>query len=185
MTVDGPTLVEAVFIPAGENRPPTIADDFSPSTESIILFAGASQTFEARATDPDNNIASVVWYVDDEVVWDPGSVASIALTGDFPSSYDHTFAYPDTFTVKVTFTDTQGETASHTWTVQADAATDERAPTVVRVTPEEEELSLYTTQEQDFTVEATDVNGDIVSWKWVVDKAGGTYRRPRRRGRLR
>ena len=80
--------------------------------------------------------------------------------------------YPDTFAVKVTFTDAEGETASHTWTVQADPATDERAPTVVRVSPEEEELSLYTTQEQDFAVEATDVNGDIVSWKWVVDKAG-------------
>ena len=47
VTVDGPTLVEAVFTPAGENRAPTIADDFSPSTESIILFAGRSQTFEA------------------------------------------------------------------------------------------------------------------------------------------
>ena len=169
VTVDGPILVEAVFIPVGENRPPVIVDDdLSPSTESIILFAGASQTFEARATDPDNNISSVVWYVDDVVVWDPGSVASIALTGDFPSSYDHTFAYPDTFAVKVTFTDAEGETASHTWTVQADPATDERAPTVVRVSPEEEELSLYTTQEQEFTVEATDVNGDIVSWKWDI-----------------
>ena len=172
VTVDGPTLVEAVFTPAGENRAPTIADDFSPSTESVILFAGRSQTFEARATDPDGNISSVVWHVDDLVVWDPGSIASIALTGDFPSSYDHTFSYPDTFMVKVTFTDAEGATASHTWTVQADPAAEERAPTVVRIVPEEEEISLYTTQTQDFTVEATDVNGDIVSWKWVVDKAG-------------
>ena len=173
VTVDGPTLVEAVFTPAGENRPPTIADDdLSPSTESVILFAGTSQTFEARATDLDNNISSVVWYVDDLVVWDPGSDASIALTGDFPSSYDHTFAYPDTFIVKVTFTDAEGATASHSWTVQADPSSEEHAPTVVPIVPEEEEISLYTTQTQDFTVEATDVNGDIAKWKWVVDKAG-------------
>ena len=129
VTVDGPILVEAVFTPAGENRAPTIADDdLSPSTESVILFAGKSQTFEARATDLDNNISSVVWYVDDLVVWDPGSIASIALTGDFPSSYDHTFSYPDTFIVKVTFTDAEGATASHTWTVQADPSAEERAP---------------------------------------------------------
>ena len=172
VTVDGPTLVEAVFTPAGENRAPTIADDFSPSTESIILFAGRSQTFEARATDPDNNISSVVWHVDDLVVWDPGSIASIALTGDFPSSYDHTFSAPDTHTVKVTFTDAEGATASHSWTVQVDPPNEERAPTVERIAPEESELSLYTTQTQDFTVEATDVNGDIAKWKWVVDKAG-------------
>ena len=172
VTVDGPTLVEAVFTPAGENRAPTIADDFSPSTESIILFAGRSQTFEARATDPDGNISSVVWHVDDLVVWDPGSIASIALTGDFPSSYDHTFSAPDTHTVKVTFTDAEGATASHTWTVQVDPPNEERAPTVERIAPEESELSLYTTQTQDFTVEATDVNGDIAKWKWVVDKAG-------------
>ena len=53
VTVDAPILVEAVFTPVG--RKPslqTIADDdLSPSTESIILFAGTSQTFEARATD--------------------------------------------------------------------------------------------------------------------------------------
>ena len=113
VTVDGPTLVEAVFTPAGENRAPTIADDFSPSDTSITLNAGESQTFEARATDPDDNISSVVWYVDDLVVWDPGSITSIALTGDFPSSYDHTFSAPDTHTVKVTFTDAEGATASH------------------------------------------------------------------------
>ncbi len=172
VTVDGPTLVEAVFTPAGENRAPTIADDFSPSTESVILFAGTSQTFEARATDLDNNISSVVWYVDDVVVWDPGSTASIALTGDFPSSYDHTFSAPDTHTVKVTFTDAEGATASHSWTVQVDPPNEERAPTVERIAPEESELSLYTTQTQDFTVEATDINGDIAKWKWVVDKAG-------------
>ena len=173
VTVDGPTLVEAVFTPAGENRPPTIADDdLSPSTESVILFAGTSQTFEARATDLDNNISSVVWYVDDVVVWDPGSVASIPLTGDLPSSYDRTFSAPDTHTVKVTFTDAEGATASHSWTVQVDPPTEERAPTVERIAPEEEEISLYTTQTQDFTVEATDVNGDIAKWKWVVDKAG-------------
>ena len=172
VTVDGPTLVEAVFTPAGENRAPTIADDFSPSTESVILFAGRSQTFEARATDPDGNISSVVWHVDDLVVWDPGSIASIALTGDFPSSYDHTFSAPDTHTVKVTFTDAEGATASHSWTVQVDPPNEERAPTVERIAPEESELSLYTTQTQDFTVEATDVNGDIAKWKWVVDKAG-------------
>lgn len=171
VTVDGPILVEAVFTPVGENRPPTISDgDFSPSAETIILFAGSSETFEARATDPDNNISSVVWYVNDVVVWDPGSDASIALTGDFPSSYDHTFAYPDTFIVKVTFTDAGGAAVSHSWTVQADPATEERAPTVEGVSPEESELSLYTNQTQEFIVEATDVNGDIVKWEWVVDK---------------
>ena len=173
VTVDGPILVEAVFTPVGENRPPTIADDdLSPSTESVILFAGATQTFEARATDLDNNISSVVWYVDDVVVWDPGSVASIPLTGDFPSSYDHTFSYPDTFIVKVTFTDAEGATASHSWTVQADPATEESAPSVVRIAPEAEEISLYTTQTQDFTVEATDIDGDIVSWKWDIARPG-------------
>ena len=53
-----------------------------------------------------------------------------------------------------------------------DPPNEERAPTVERIAPEESELSLYTTQTQDFTVEATDVNGDIAKWKWVVDKAG-------------
>ena len=54
-----------------------------------------------------------MWYVDDLVVWDPGSIASIALTGDFPSSYDHTFSAPDTHTVKVTFTDAEEERPRH------------------------------------------------------------------------
>ena len=98
--------------PPPPNDAPTVRR-VSPSSASISLTTGDSQTFSARATDPDDNISEWEWYVGD--VSQGGQ--SLALTGDITRTFSYTFATPGEYTVRVTFTDDDGLSASVSWLV--------------------------------------------------------------------
>ena len=114
VAVDAPFGVIAVYTVSATNRAPTITDS-SPSSASISLTTGDSQTFSARATDPDDNISEWDWYVDDE----SQGGQSLALTGDITRTFSYTFSRAGNYTVEAEFIDVQGESDSVTWTVNA------------------------------------------------------------------
>ena len=110
--VDTAFLVEAVYTAAVANRPPSVFV-VSP-LGSPELEPGDSQTFTARATDPDNNITQVEWFVNDR----SEGGQSLAPTGLISRSFTYVFSNAGMYRVRATFTDTVGGTDSETWMVK-------------------------------------------------------------------
>ena len=110
--VDAAFLVEAVYTAAVANRPPSVFV-VSP-LGSPELEPGDSQTFTARATDPDNNITQVEWFVNDR----SEGGQSLAPTGLISRSFTYVFSNAGMYRVRATFTDTVGGTDSETWMVK-------------------------------------------------------------------
>ena len=95
------------------NRAPTVGRS-SPANPGLSIPTGLSQTFTARATDPDSNISRWKWSIDG--VSQGGQ--SVALTGDITREFSHRFVSPGSYTVMVTFTDAGGLSDSASWDVQ-------------------------------------------------------------------
>ena len=137
---------------APENRAPTITGKTPASPVSVAT--GSSQSFSVTGLDADNNINAWEWFLDD--VSQGGQ--SLALTGSSPQSFSHTFGSAGSFTVKVTFTDTEGESVSDTWTVQvSDTAPENRAPTITGKTPASP-VSVATGSSQSFSATGLDAD---------------------------
>ena len=110
--------------PPTSNRAPTVtivSPAVSPATSTISLAVGDAQTFQVRATDPDDNLMKWKWVVDKHDSLFDGHQepeASFASTGRITKSFSHTFPDDGTYTVTVTFTDSEGLTGAAEWTVE-------------------------------------------------------------------
>ena len=114
------TVIDDDTPPPASNRAPTVSP-VPPSASSITLETGDQRTFEATASDDDNNLTKWKWVVDKH-----GSPfdshhereVSFASTGRITKSFSHTFPDDGTYTVTVTFTDSEGLTGAAEWTVK-------------------------------------------------------------------
>ena len=143
----------------------------SPTSSSLTLETGASQTFTASATDADSNITSYAWTVNGRGV---GNSGTLTLTGAVSQTYSRTFPDTGTYTVKATFTDDEGASGSASWTVGVAAPpqpTSNSAPSVSIASPVSP-VRLETGEERTFTARATDDDKNLIKWKWDVDKHG-------------
>ena len=103
------------FRPDTTNRAPTVTPS-SPTYQLLSEPTGMSLTFAARATDPDNNLSSYEWFVNDVSIYS----GPLPLTGDVTvRSLPIQFVKPGSHKVKVTFTDSTGLSDSVTWNVEA------------------------------------------------------------------
>ena len=114
------TVRVAAPLPPTENLPPTVSI-VSPATSTISLAVGDAQTFAARATDPDGNLTKWKWDVDKS--FDPFDSHHepeelFAPTTSTTKTFAHTFPDDGTYTVTVTFTDSEGLTGAAEWTVE-------------------------------------------------------------------
>ena len=99
--------------PQPENQPPSVSA-VSP-LQSLTIDVGDSVTFTARATDQDDNISQVIWYVNR--IWQ--NRESLSQTGSITKSYTHRFSSGGSYRIEVEFTDTDGESDSVVWEVYA------------------------------------------------------------------
>lgn len=128
-------------------RPGRIVDTEPPSV--AIAASGGHDgpiVFRAEASDPDGTIAGYEWYVDGEVV----------ATGE---SYEHPVDGPDERVVTVVVTDDDGVTAI------ARGRSEPNAPPAAEIGAVDPALGETVTVEPD----ATDPDGSIASYEWVVD----------------
>ena len=181
-STEGTFVVEASFTDKGglsdsvswtvvvrdPNRSPSVSR-VSPSSALVSLYTGDRQTFTARATDPDNNLKSYSWFVKDRSEESSPIWFGFLPTGSATDDFSHTFGTAGPYTVKATFTDKGGLSDSVSWTV---VVRDPNRPSVDRVSPTQESLSLETGDRQSFTVRATDADNDLTKWKWVADWTG-------------
>ena len=154
-------------IPMSANRPPLVSR-VSPSSSSVSLETGASQTFTASATDADSNITSYEWTVNSRGV---GNSGSLALTGEVSKTFTHTFSSSGTHTVKATFTDDEGASGSASWTVRVIPPVQNNGPSVERVSPTSQSLTLTTGQKRTFTARAIDPDNKLKRYEWFVNSA--------------
>ena len=158
-----PFLVDAVYTVSSTVGPPSVSI-VSPLV-STSLDPGDSQTFEVRATDPDNNISEWEWSVNGE----SQGGESLVPSGDISRTFTHTFSTAGIHSVKVTFADARGGSDSVFWTVPVD---DPPPPSVSIVSPLEP-VSLEPGDSQTFEVKATDPDNNISRWAWSVSGESG------------
>ena len=152
-------------LPMLANRPPSVSR-VPPTPSSLTLETGASQTFTASATDADSNITSYAWTVNGLGV---GNAGSLALTGEVSQTYTHTFSSSGTHTVKATFTDDEGASGSASWTVGVIPPVQNNGPSVERVSPTSQSLTLTTGQKRTFTARAIDPDNKLKRYEWFVN----------------
>ena len=152
-------------LPMSANRPPSVTR-VSPSSSSVPLETGASQTFTASATDADSNITSYEWTVNGRGV---GNSGTLTLTGAVSQTYSRTFPDTGTYTVKATFTDDEGASGSASWTVGVIPPVQNNGPSVERVSPTSQSLTLTTGQKRTFTARAIDPDNKLKRYEWFVN----------------
>ncbi len=165
-TTNNCTSSVAVTVPSGpqnDNEAPVISRK-TPSSP-VSLTTGDRQSFSATGSDADNNINAWEWFLDG--VSQGGQ--SLGLTGSIPRTFSHTFSSAGTYTIKVTFTDADGESTSDTWTVRVtDDTPVNRAPVVSGKTPSSP-VSLTVGQLQALSVGVSDPDNNVDEWEWFLN----------------
>ena len=114
------TVIDDDSPPPASNRAPTVSP-VPPSASSITLETGDQRTFEATASDPDDNLTKWKWDVDKHLSLRHGHQEPeeiFTATGSITKSFSHTFPDDGTYTVTVTFTDSEGLAGAAEWTVK-------------------------------------------------------------------
>ena len=99
-----------------------------------------------------------------DFVYTPGDQSfDTSPTGSVTKDFSYTFSTAGSWTVKVTFTDSEGETGSAEWAVTVNIA-----PSASIVSPSSP-VTLYTGDSQTFTASASDSDNNLKSYEWFVD----------------
>ena len=164
---DGPGMATPTQ-PEPTNSAPAVSK-VTPTSASVSLYVGNSQTFEASASDPDDNLTSWDWSIDGTSE-NSGRFGFLLIynspTGTVTKEFTHTFSSAGTYTVKATFTDKGGSTGDVTWTVEVI----NRAPVISNATPSPSStVSLTTGDSQTFEATVSDPGNNLKSWDWSVD----------------
>ncbi len=128
----------------------------------MTIDVGDSVTFTARATDQDDNISQVDWYVNGS--WENGQ--SLSQTGRIERTYTRRFSSAGTYRIEVEFTDTAGESDSVVWELFADDPN--RPPSVSAVSPLAS-LPVSAGESVTFTARGTDPDNNINQVEWYVN----------------
>ena len=152
-------LTETFTVRAQTNSAPSVSV-VSPSSP-VSLYTGDSQTFQVSATDSDSNMTKWKWEVDKRFSLLHGHQEpeeTFNATGSITKSFSHTFPDNGTYTVEVTFTDSEGESGTAEWRVEVEDPPN-RAPSVTRVSPSS--LDYVRTGDVSFTANANDPDDNL------------------------
>ena len=152
---------------AQTNSAPSVSR-VSPSSP-VSLTTGGSQTFQVSATDSDSNMTKWEWEVAKRFSLLHGHQEpeeTFTATGSITKSFSHTFPDNGTYTVEVTFTDSEGESGTAEWKVEVEDPPN-RAPSVSRVSPGA--FGYVPTGDVTFTANANDPDDNLKRYEWFVD----------------
>ena len=160
--------------PVISNRAPSVSK-VTPTSASVSLYVGNSQTFEASANDPDDNLTRWDWSIDGTSE-NSGRFGFWPIynspTGTVTKEFTHTFSSAGTYTVEATFTDKGGRSGSVTWTVEVI----NRAPVISSASPSSSHVLLTMGGSQTFAATVSDADNNLKSWDWSVDAHVGGQR---------
>jgi predicted glutamine amidotransferase len=153
---DGKVFGELVQSPSItiENTPPTI-DNYYPLADPVIS-EGETQLFNVSYSDPDNDIASVVWFVNESQVWIGDEYTFIA---DYESE--------GIYSVTVIVQDASFTSAIKTWILTIHGTN--RAPIIDSWDPYPESIAISENENQTFTITYHDPDNDSLTVEWFVN----------------
>ena len=164
------TRITATWQVTVTNSAPTITSKATSTSPdgAFILQAGSGLSLSAVAGDEDGNLVSATWLIDGEGTEAPDDTfdnVSSAL-----SSFTHIYSEAGEYEVTVKFSDSEGDSVTHSWTVRVQEKVPEnnRPPSAVPVSPTKH-LSLDIGQSQTFTASASDPDNNISLVEWLID----------------
>ena len=151
------------------NQPPQITG-YSPTQPivNIDLTAGGGYSFSITATDPEGDSLSYQWKFDTTVLSSSGATLSSSAFVGSASVGDHT--------LQVSVSDGHNTPVTHSWTIHITQGTVINNPPVINSqTPASSSVNITTGNPQTFTVNASDADGDTITYSWTVNGvAAGT-----------
>lgn len=137
----------------------------SPTSSTLTIITGSSQTFVVRGTDTDGNLRGAEWYLNGS-----HQVSHFTMSGSSATdSWSYTFNSAGTFTVEALVFDTAGGYSSAArWTVTVQ---NNVAPVASRSSPSGSSVTLLPGSSQTFVVRGTDSNGNLRGAEWYLDGA--------------
>ncbi len=130
----------------------------TPTPGPITLTQGSLQVFSISVADPNGDATTQQWYLD-----------GTSVGGETGLTYTFNAATAGTHNVTVIVTDGTFNVPV-TWTVTVNAAGN-HAPTIDSTTPAGTTYSMQVSTSQTFSVTASDVDGDTLSYAWTLDGA--------------
>lgn len=139
-----------------KNQAPMIVS-YTPLSEDVTIAEMATQSFTITADDPDDDPLTYSWFLDDIVV-----IGETGTKYDFQPDYSSSGSY----TVRVDVSD--GELiVSKGWNITV--TNTNRPPVIASGTPSGATVELDEGGTIDFSITATDPDGDILSYSWTFD----------------
>ena len=153
-----------------ENDEPSVSRiSISPSpVTGNLLRSGTNYIFRATGTDDDGNLSGCQWYVGSTRQSSSQCNRFGSNTGSKTATMTFHKDSPGSYTVRVVFTDSDGESDEVSRRVTVNSA-----PEITLLEPTSRSLSIYDGQEFEFRVRAEDADGNLAKWK--VDKAGSIF----------
>ncbi len=164
------------------NYPPSLALVL-PSDPTPDVYTGSPQSFSVEATDDDGNLVKWKWEVDKH--WSRSGdykspESTFSATDSIAKAFEYQFPSVGTYDVTATFTDDENESSSASWTVSVEDPPN-GPPSVRLLQPSDPTPDAYSGSSRSFSARATDDDGNLVKWKWEVDKhwsRSGDYTSP-------
>lgn len=148
------TFAYATLSTSAGNKPPTISSK-SPTASNINAPRNVNQSFSVSASDPDNDPLTYTWKINDTT-----------QTGATASNATLKFTRLGSYSVKCIVSDGT-ESIEAAWTVQSINS----KPSITSRNPSSPTLSVQKNAQQNFSVSASDQNGDALSYIWKKDGA--------------
>ncbi len=146
--------IDVTIIGSAANHDPTISS--LTASPSATVTAGASVTFTASASDQDGDTLSYTWKVGSLSQSSVGNTMVLSTSGYSAGVYS----------IQVTVTDGMGGSATQTIDLTVITQVVNRAPTV-NITLNSG--TLYSDEDITFTANASDADGDALSYTWYVN----------------
>lgn len=137
------------------NRAPEVKER-EPASGSVTIYVGENETFRVKAEDPDNDTITYRWMLDEVVI----------LEGENTTNFTYIANRSDrgTHTLEVKISDGDLETIV-SWSIEVP----NRAPEIREQEPSDNQVSIYVGDNRTFRVEADDLDGDNITYKWLLD----------------
>lgn len=142
------------------SNPPEI-DRVNPSSSSVSIESGESINFQVSATDADGDLNFFEWYLDGTFM-----VNHSASGYSDSDEWSHAFSSPGSYHVDAFIYDDELNADSTYWNISVDA---NDPPTIVRVSPSQQNVTIAQGTTVEFVAEATDLEGALNFFEWYID----------------
>lgn len=156
---------DAYYVDPGDNTPPEI-DDYSPDTDIISISKTDTVDFSVTASDPDGDELTHSWYFTD--VDDNTGFEKVSSNVGDTSEYSRTFDETGDFVVEAEVSDGDA-TDTIDWFVEVSPSDGDTPPSISRVTPSSDQITVNKGDTQEFEVEVSDPDEALETVEWYVD----------------